>query len=85
MTTTLTLAPAASGKTAYLVDQARRGAVSPGEVATPRVIVPTRLQARAWRERLARAGGALGVRVGTFGCCGHGILPQPGCLGFEPR
>jgi len=64
MTTVLYLAPATSGKTAYLIDRARR--VARGGAVSPRVIVPTRLQARAWRERLARGGGALGVRVGTF-------------------
>ncbi|MCU0521530.1 MAG: PD-(D/E)XK nuclease family protein [Anaerolineae bacterium] len=60
----LYLAPAGCGKTGYLVDRARQAAQDPR--AAPRVIVPTRLQARAWRERLARAGGALGVRIGTF-------------------
>jgi ATP-dependent helicase/DNAse subunit B len=68
MTTHLFLAPAGGGKTAYLVDQARR--LAQGLTSTPRVVVPTRLQARAWRQRLAEGpgtqGGALGVRVGTF-------------------
>ncbi|MGC9522672.1 MAG: PD-(D/E)XK nuclease family protein [Anaerolineae bacterium] len=64
MTHTLYLAPAASGKTAHLVDLARKVARDPA--TPPRVIVPTRLQVRAWRERLALAGGALGVQVGTF-------------------
>jgi hypothetical protein len=59
MTVTLYLAPAAAGKTAYLVAEARR--LAQNLTHTPRVVVPTRLQARAWRRRLAEAGGALGV------------------------
>ncbi len=39
---------------------------SRGRGAGPRVIVPTRLQVRMWRERLAQTGGALGVTIGTF-------------------
>jgi ATP-dependent helicase/DNAse subunit B len=60
----LYLAPAASGKTAYLVKLVRETAQ--GLEATPRVIVPSHLQVRAWRRRLAEAGGAIGVRVLTF-------------------
>jgi len=77
-TTSLYLAPAASGKTAYLVDLARR--VAPGGSMFPRVIVPTRLQSRAWRERLARAGGALGVRVGTFDDVHNEVLRAAGVV-----
>lgn len=58
----LLLAPASAGKTAYLLEFVRAG----GLAAAPRVIVPTALQARAWRRRLAEHGGALGVRVFTF-------------------
>ncbi len=68
MTTHLLLAPAGGGKTAYLVDEARR--LAQGLMAMPRVVVPTRLQVRAWRRRLADGrgvqGGTLGVRVDTF-------------------
>jgi hypothetical protein len=46
MTTHLFLAPAGGGKTAYLVDQVRR--LAQGLTSTPRVVVPPRLQARAW-------------------------------------
>jgi hypothetical protein len=60
MTVTLYLAPAAAGKTAYLVAEARR--LAQNLTHTPRVVVPTRLQARAWRRRLAEAGGALADR-----------------------
>ncbi len=65
MSTHLYLAPAGGGKTAYLVDLARQAARD-NAGAGPRVVVPTRLQVRAWRERLAQAGGALGVHIGTF-------------------
>jgi len=58
------MAPAGAGKTAYLVDRARGLAARPGTM--PRVVVATRLQVRAWQRRLAQAGGALGVHVGTF-------------------
>lgn len=71
MSTHLYLAPAGGGKTAYLVDFARQAAqeLSAGSRGCgygPRVIVPTRLQVRMWRERLAQTGGALGVTIGTF-------------------
>jgi ATP-dependent helicase/DNAse subunit B len=65
MTTHLYLAPAAAGKTAYLIDQVRQAAA--GLEATPRVVVASTLQLRSWRHRLAEAGGAIGVRVLTFG------------------
>ena len=60
----LLLAPAAAGKTAYVLERAREAAR--GMQATPRVVVPSHLQVRAWRRRLAEAGGAMGVRVLTF-------------------
>ncbi len=64
MTVRLWLAPAAAGKTAYVLDLARDAARN--LQATPRVVVPTHLQVRAWRRRLAEAGGSIGVRVVTF-------------------
>ncbi len=64
MTAQLFLAPAAAGKTAYVLDLVRGAARSLQSI--PRVVVPTHLQARAWRRRLAEAGGAIGVRVLTF-------------------
>lgn len=60
----LYLAPAACGKTAYVLKRVRDTAYGLG--ATPRVVVPTHLQVRAWRRRLAEAGGAIGVRLLTF-------------------
>ena len=60
----LYLAPAATGKTAYVLNLVRNAAQ--GLRTTPRVLVPTHLQVRAWRRRLAEDGGAIGVRVVTF-------------------
>ena len=64
MPTHLYLASAASGKTAYVLALARE--VARNLAAVPRVVVPTHLQARAARRRLAEMGGAIGVRVLTF-------------------
>jgi ATP-dependent helicase/nuclease subunit B len=64
MAVRLLLAPAAAGKTAYVLGLARDAARN--LQAIPRVVVPTHLQVRAWRRRLAEAGGAIGVRVLTF-------------------
>jgi hypothetical protein len=59
----LYLAPGAAGKPAYAPARQDakelRGCVH--------VCVTNQLQRRSWRERLAEAGGALGVRVQTFG------------------
>jgi ATP-dependent helicase/DNAse subunit B len=64
MPTHLYLAPAAAGKTAYVLARAREA--SRDLAAVPRVVVPTHLQARAARRRLAEMGGTIGVRVLTF-------------------
>ena len=64
MPTHLYYAPAAKGKTAYAIQLARETAAS--LTAEVRVCVPTSLQARAWRERLAKAGGSIGIHVLTF-------------------
>jgi len=64
MSAQLYLAPAAAGKTAYVLNLVRDAAR--GLHAIPRVLVPTHLQVRAWRRRLAEDGGAIGVRVVTF-------------------
>ena len=48
MTTHLYLAPAGAGKTEYALKLAREAAR--GLQATPRVVVPTHLQVRAWRR-----------------------------------
>jgi hypothetical protein len=64
MPTHLYLAPAAAGKTAFILDLARRTAH--GLAAEARVVVASHLQVRAARRRLAEMGGAIGVRVLTF-------------------
>ena len=64
MSVNILLAPAVAGKTAYVLDLAREAAQDLN--ATPRVVVPTHLQVRAFRRRLAESGGAIGVRVSTF-------------------
>jgi len=64
VTIQLFLAPAAAGKTAYVLDLVRDAAK--GLRSIPRVVVPSYLQMRAWRRRLAEAGGVIGVRVLTF-------------------
>ena len=64
MSVHLYLAPAAGGKTAYVLDLVRDAAK--GLRSIPRVVVPSYLQVRAWRRRLAEAGGTIGVRVLTF-------------------
>jgi len=60
----LYLAPAAAGKTAYVLNLARD--VARSLRAAPRVVLPTHVQVRACRRRLAEAGGAIGVRLLTF-------------------
>ena len=64
MSVHLYVAPASTGKTAYVVELVRDAAHALRSI--PRVVVPTHVQARAWRRRLAEAGGAIGVRVLTF-------------------
>lgn len=70
------IAPAGSGKTSWVAKSTRE--LSAGLVDTPRVIVPSRLQARAFRGRLAQEGGAMGVKVGTFEDLSQEILNLAG-------
>ena len=76
MTTQLLVAPAGAGKTAYVIDLLREAARD--LQSTPRVVVPTHLQVRAMRRRLAAAGGAIGVRVLTFDRLYHECLNAAG-------
>ena len=50
MSVSIWLAPAAAGKTAYVLSLVREAAQ--GLRSTPRVVVPTQLQVRAFRGRL---------------------------------
>lgn len=61
MAARLFVAPAASGKSAWSIQYAQ--AAAQNLQRTPIIVVPTPLQARSLRTRLARAGGALGVNV----------------------
>jgi len=72
----LITAPASSGKTEYVLNIARDEARFLEK--TPQIVLPSRLQAASWQERLARAGGALGVRVGTFDVLANEILNRSG-------
>jgi ATP-dependent helicase/nuclease subunit B len=62
VTCEILLSPARGGKTTYAIDAIR--ALPP--LAPARIIVPDQIQAAAFRRRLARSGGALGVVVQTF-------------------
>ena len=64
MTVQIFVAPAGAGKTEYALNLARQA--SAGLNAIPYVVVPSGVQVRSCRRRLALSGGALGVRVGTF-------------------
>ena len=60
----LYVSPAASGKTTYALNLVREAAHQLQSI--PRVIVPTHVQARSWRQQLAEAGRAIGIRVMAF-------------------
>ncbi|HET89940.1 MAG TPA: hypothetical protein ENN99_04250 [Chloroflexi bacterium] len=62
MTVRILLAPAGGGKTAHVI--ARIRALPP--LSPVCVLVPDQIKAAAFRRRLARAGGAMGVEVQTF-------------------
>ncbi len=65
MTAHFYVSPAGSGKTSYAIAKAREAAR--GLRSTPLVCVSSQLQVSAWHRRLAEEGGAIGVRVMTFG------------------
>lgn len=77
MPTEIIIAPPASGKTEACV-QRIKATLSDHPLAPVWVIVPDRLQAAAFRRRLAAAGGVLGVQVGTFGDLYRSILEHAG-------
>ena len=82
MAVELLIAPPASGKTESCIQRIQElGIEKP--LARIWVIVPDRLQAAAYRKRLASAGGALGVQVGRFEDLYQGILEHAGK--FIPR
>jgi ATP-dependent helicase/DNAse subunit B len=56
--------PASKGKTTWIVNQARKAAF---ELKTqPRIVLPSRQQVLDMETRLAKAGGVMGVEVGTI-------------------
>jgi ATP-dependent helicase/nuclease subunit B len=61
----LYLAPAGQGKTAYVLQRIQHTRAA-DPLAPMRVILPNQAQVSAFRQRLAKDGGALGVSVGTF-------------------
>ncbi len=71
----LWIAPAASGKTEYIVRRASERARDLQD--TLRIVVPTALQARACRRRLAKYG-TLGVRVLTMFGLAQALLDEAG-------
>jgi ATP-dependent helicase/nuclease subunit B len=73
----LFVAPAGHGKTAYAIETIR--ALPP--LSPVRILVPDQIQVAAFRRRLARAGGALGVEVQTFyGLYAHVLTLAGGSL-----
>jgi ATP-dependent helicase/DNAse subunit B len=77
MSAHLLFAPASAGKTHFAIDRIR--ALRQQQPLAPIwVIVPAQLQARDFKRRLAQAGGALNVRVGTFYTFYGEILAQAG-------
>ena len=65
MTTNLIIAPPAAGKTADCIDQIL-AVHKERPLAQVWVIVPDRQKAPYFRQRLAEAGGGMGVHIGTF-------------------
>ncbi len=76
MSINVVIAPAGSGKTTWAAKRARE--LSAELLESPRVIVPSRIQAVAFRQELAKAGGAIGVNVGTFEYLAREILGLTG-------
>ncbi len=77
MTTHLLLSSPATGKTEYCIEYIRT-TLKKHPLAHVRVVVPDRLQASAFRRRLAQAGGAFGAHVGSFGDLYKNILERAG-------
>ena len=81
MSVELIIAPPATGKTATCIQRIQ--AVQKAHPLAPIwVIVPDRLQAAAFRRKLATSGGAMGVQVGRFPDLFRHILEHEGT--FKP-
>jgi ATP-dependent helicase/DNAse subunit B len=72
---TILLSPAGGGKTRRLVQLLVGEA---GSIAPRWAVLPDRAQVAAFRRRIAAAGGALGVSVGTFGDLFQEVLARAG-------
>jgi len=80
---TIYYGPIASGKTAWAVGRVREAAR--GLRDSPYIIVASALQVQAFQRRLAQAGGAMGMRVGTLlGFCQE-CLTAAGAPPVVPR
>ena len=77
MSIELRIGPPASGKTDSCI-QSIKTTLSEHALAEIWTVVPDRLQATAFRRRLASAGGSLGAHVGTFGDLYQQILKRSG-------
>lgn len=77
MSVELIVARSATGKTEYCIARIQT-ALSAAPLSTVWIVVPDRLQAAAFRRRLAVRGGAIGAHVGTFGDLYRNILEQTG-------
>ena len=77
MTVELLIAPPAAGKTKTCIEKIRT-TISKHQLAQVWVVVPDRLQASAFRRRLASAGGALGGYVGRFEDLYQHVLERDG-------
>lgn len=71
----LLIARPATGKTQKCIQKVQN-VLSLFPLSTVWAVVPDRLQAAGFRHRLAKSGGAIGVRVGTFGDLYRSILEQ---------
>ncbi len=78
MTTQILLAPPGYGKTQACIEILQQTLSNPA--AQVRVVTGSRLQAAAFRRRLAAAGGAAGAEVGTFRDLCREILERSGAL-----
>lgn len=77
MTANLLISRPATGKTEYCIQKIRELHLH-DRLSESWGLLPDRLQAAAFRQRLAQAGGAMGVHVGTFGDLYRHILECAG-------
>ena len=77
MSVSLIVARPAGGKTDTCIQEVRN-TLAKKPLAQVWVVVPDRLQASAFRRRLAQTGGALGAHVGSFGDLYKNILERAG-------